>query len=166
MNYFQKYNKYKIKYLNLKSKFGGNPTITLYHGSPNKLTKLIPHIPRGNNLFNTQKGIYLTSNIMDAKLYSILRNEKNRNFAVVNGIAYLLKSSWLDEGKYQFNNKGYVYVVRTSNYEQSPYNPNEYIVKNELEPNETIEISLSDILPNIKYLNDEEYRNLMNRIKI
>ena len=73
-----KYLKYKMKYLQLKNQIGGAYDINgdmysqkdiKYHGSPFKLTEIKIHTPRGDNYFNTQTGIYLTSNKIQAMLY-------------------------------------------------------------------------------------------------
>jgi hypothetical protein len=53
--------------------------ITLYHGSPFYLEELEPKTPRGDNDFNTQKGIYLTDSKISAILYSLARDEERKN---------------------------------------------------------------------------------------
>lgn len=175
--YYDKYVKYKNKYLRLKylNYHGGNKRKTLYHGSPYKLEILEQRTPRGDNKFNTQKGIYFTSDIMEAKLYSMARDpeRKNKGFGIkrIDNVPYLILMSelWKEEPiKYKLNDIGYVYVYKTAEYEQNP-NPGyetEYIVKFDVVPNKIITISYDDIANNIKYYKkDEMYKLFRNPAK-
>jgi hypothetical protein len=173
-NYYDKYKKYKNKYLKLKT--GGNNLnyLTLYHGSPFKLKYLEPKTPRGDNPFNTQTGIYLTSNEMEAKLYSIARDKerKNKGWSIRNNNLYLVEELWNEEiwkitvkdlGKplYELNEIGYLHIINTNNYEQNPNNLSEYIVKEPIciDDNNIIEIRQDDIKDNIIYVSSIKFKN-------
>ena len=78
MNYKQLYMKYKMKYLRIKTNIGGG-LLTLYHGSPHYMDILEVRKPRGDNDFNTQIGVYLTSDKTEAMLYSMARDKERIN---------------------------------------------------------------------------------------
>jgi hypothetical protein len=138
----------------------------LYHGSPYKLIKLDPQTPRGNNNFNTQTGVYLTSNKLEAALYSLARDKerKNKGWAIKNNFLYLVEDFWLEEFRednkpfYQLNSVGYLHTIKTNNYEQNPYNSEEYIVKNPILVYKIKQIYKSTIKNNIIYISLIDFR--------
>lgn len=159
MDYKSKYLKYKIKYLNMK-KGGG---ITLYHGSPFHMEELEVRTPRGDNEFNTQTGVYMTSNMIEAMLYSIARDKEriNKGWGVINGILYLRSDLWTgDEPKFKLNKIGYLHEITTDDAEKNPYNETEYIVKHNIKPDKITEIEFDMIKQYIKYVTKEEFKNL------
>jgi hypothetical protein len=160
--YLDKYLKYKLKYLKLKNfQLGGNKKLVLFHGSPCKLDLLEPRVPRGDNEFNTQKGVYLTDNLMDVMLYSMARDKErvNKGWAIKDGILYLREDKWNKDG-YKLNEIGYVHCFTGYKSEQNPYNKSEYIIKRKIKPFEIKEITFDDIKNNIKYISREEFYNL------
>ncbi len=162
MNYKQLYLKYKMKYLNIKYKIGGG-LLTLYHGSAHKMDTLEVRTPRGDNDFNTQTGVYLTSNKIEAMLYSIARDKEriNKGWGVIDGILYLRKDLWTgDNPKYKLNDIGYLYEIITDDAEQNPYNETEYIVKHNIKVDNITEITIDIIQPYIKYVSKEEFNSL------
>lgn len=170
---YLKYLKYKMKYLQLKNQIGG--TIDLkYHGSPFRLTEIKTHTPRGDNDFNTQTGVYLTSNKMEAMLYSMARDKEkiNKGWSIYKSYLFLVKEhwdekSWKDtpvEKRYKLNNKGYLHSVNCSKYkcEQNPYLKTEYIVKNNIIPDEITTITFDDIKDNIIYISKNDFKTMTN----
>jgi hypothetical protein len=168
-----KYLKYKIKYLQLKNQIGGVIDIK-YHGSPFKLTEIQTHSPRGDNDFNTQTGVYLTSNKIQAMLYSIARDKKriNKGWSIYKSYLFLVKEHWDEkywnntpiEKRYKLNNKGYLYFVNCSKYkcEQNPYLETEYIIKNNIIPDKIITVTINDIKNNIIYITKNDFKTMTN----
>lgn len=158
MDYHNKYIKYKIKYNHLKKQIGG--TILLYHGSPFKMEKIEPRTPRGDNEFNTQTGIYMTDNKMEAMLYALARDKEriNKGWGIKDDKLILRKDLWPD--KYKLNEVGYVHEYKSDEREQNPYNSHEYIIKKEIVPDKIIEVTYEDIKNNIKYVSRAEFYEL------
>jgi len=160
MDYKHKYLKYKIKYLNIKK---GGGLLTLYHGSPFCMEELEVRTPRGDNDFNTQTGVYLTSNMVEAMLYSMARDKEriNKGWGVINGILYLRSDLWIgDKPTFKLNKIGYLHEIITEDAEKNPYNETEYIVKHNIKPNKVTEIDFNMIQQYIKYVTKEEFKNL------
>ena len=173
MFYYKKYKKYKLKYITLK---GGilNKTpikeITLYHGSPFKMDKLIENTPRGHTEFNRQTGVYFTSDLMEAMLYSMARDKERKNggwgITRIKNEPYLtlLKDKWNTENLNKINTEnlnklneiGYVHIYKTTEYEQNPDYKYEYIVKHDVIPDKIIEVRYDDIKDNIIYIDRNE----------
>jgi len=181
MDYKDKYIKYKTKYLKLKNinnMIGGNkisnidilhqPIKTLYHGSPYLLEELIPKKPRGSDDFNSQIGVYLSSNKIESQLYSLARDKEriNKGWGIKNGFLYLRKDRWLkknnnsDKPLYMLNDVGYLYIVNNNNYSQNPHNLNEYISKKSIKIDKIKVIYYDDIKKYIKYVSKEEMNNV------
>jgi hypothetical protein len=164
MNYKQLYMKYKIKYLNLKNKTGGG--LTLYHGSPYHMDILEVRTPRGDNEFNSQTGVYLTSNKIEAMLYSIARDKErnNKGWGIIDGILYLRIDLWTgDEPTFKLNNIGYLHEIITDDAEQNPHNKTEYIVKHEIKVDNITEVKINKIniiKDYIKYVTRDEFKRL------
>jgi hypothetical protein len=139
--------------------------ITLYHGSPNIITELIPKTPRSNINFQKTTAIYLTSDINIAKIYAIARdNERiNKGWAVKDGKLYLRKDLWKNSKKYRLNDKGYVYIFTDiNNAIQNPVETYEYKVLHSLVPSSIIEVSKDDIKDLIVYLSKEDMNKLFS----
>jgi len=151
--------KYKIKYLRLKTNIGGG-LLTLYHGSPHYMDILEVRTPRGDNDFNTQIGVYLTSNKTEAMLYSMTRDKEriNKGWGVINGILYLRSDLWTgDNPKFKLNTIGYLYEVITNDAEKNPYNETEYIVKHDIQVDKVIGINADMIKEYIKYVSRDDF---------
>jgi len=135
----------------------------LYHGSPLHLTLIEPKTPRGNDQFNTQTGVYLTDNIIEATLYSLARDVKrlNKSWAIKykNDTPYLILRNDKWPSKYQLNEIGYLHIIDINDYEQSPYNKHEYIVKHCVKPSEIIKIT-KQLEQYIIYISKDEFENL------
>jgi hypothetical protein len=126
--------------------------------------ELKPNTPRGCDEFNAQYGIYLSSNKIELKLYSLARDKErnNRNCGIKNGFLYLRKERWKhkyhekDKPLYKLNDVGYLYIIHSSNYEQNPNNLNEYVIKGSIKPNKIIKVYYKDVKKYIKYVSKEE----------
>ena len=143
------------------------PTKNLYHGSPYLLKKLIPMLPRGTDDFNSQTAVYLSSNKIEAKLYSLARDKerKNKGWGIKNGYLYLRKERWLekfmepDKPLYRLNDVGYLYIInmnKVPDYEINPNNMNEYIIKRIVKPDSIEKVYYNDVKNRIKYVSKEE----------
>jgi len=143
------------------------PTKKLYHGSPYLLKKLVPMVPRGTDDFNSQTAVYLSSNKIEAKLYSLARDKerKNKSWGIKNGYLYLRKERWLekfmepDKPLYRLNDIGYLYIINLNtvpDYEINPHNMNEYIIKRIVKPDSIEKVYYNDVKNRIKYVSKEE----------
>jgi len=144
-------------------------TKVLYHGSPFLLKELEPRTPRGDNEFNTQTGVYLTDNKMEAMLYSLARDLErvNKGWGIHNGILYLRVDRWTGETpQYKLNDVGYLYTFTFSSdpekneYEQNPYLSSEYIVKHSLpiKKKNVEKVRLTkEVKKHIRYITKEEF---------
>ena len=143
------------------------PTKKLYHGSPYLLKKLEPSLPRGTDDFNSQAGVYLSSNKIEAKLYSLARDKerKNKGWGIKNGYLYLRKERWLekfmepDKPLYQLNGVGYLYIINMDtvpDYEINPNNSSEYIIKRIVKPDSIEKVYYKNVKNRIKYVSKEE----------
>ena len=143
------------------------PIKNLYHGSPYLLKKLIPMLPRGTDDFNSQVAVYLTSNKIEAKLYSIARDKEriNKGWGIKNGYLYLRKERWLekfmepDKPLYRLNDVGYLYIIKMNkvpDYEINPNNMNEYIIKRIVKPDSIEKVYYKNVKNRIKYVSKEE----------
>jgi hypothetical protein len=143
------------------------PTKNLYHGSPYLLKKLIPMLPRGCDDFNSQTAVYLSSNKIEAKLYSLARDKerKNKGWGIKNCYLYLRKERWLEnfmepeKPLYRLNDIGYLYIInmnKVPDYEINPHNMNEYIIKNIVKPDRIEKVYYNDVKNRIKYVSKEE----------
>ncbi len=162
MDYKQLYMKYKMKYIKIKTELGGG-LLTLYHGSAHKMDTLEMRTPRGDNDFNTQTGVYLTSNKTEAMLYSMARDKEriNKGWGVINGILYLRSDLWTgDNPVFKLNTIGYLYEVITNDAEKNPYNETEYIIKHNIKVDNVTEIHIDMIKDYIKYVSREEFKAL------
>ena len=176
MDYKDKYLKYKNKYLELKkNKQIGGSKLILYHGSPCSNIKILSQrIPRGDNKFNTQKGVYLTTNFLEAVLYSLARDIKRENkgwgLKFINNKIYLLlrKDKWFgNKPTYKLNKKGYVYTYEDKNNdaEQNPDKDRktEFIIKKNVSPDKKIIVTIEDVPKNrIKYLDRNDWYEAFN----
>ncbi len=136
---------------------------TLYHGSPFKLNILEPRTPRGDNEFNTQTGVYLSSNRMEAMLYSLARDKErnNKGWGLKGGKLYLVEEHWVGPTKkYSLNDIGYLHIIQTDKAEQNPYNPEEFIVKSSISPVKIEEITYEMVKENVIILPKEEYKKI------
>ena len=143
------------------------PTKNLYHGSPYLLKKLIPMLPRGTDDFNSQTAVYLSSNKIEAKLYSLARDKErqNKGWGIKNGFLYLRKERWLekfmepDKPLYRLNEVGYLYIIKMNkvpDYEINPNNMNEYIIKRIVKPDSIEKVYYKNVKNRIKYVSKEE----------
>jgi len=143
------------------------PTKKLYHGSPYLLKKLVPMVPRGTDDFNSQTAVYLSSNKIEAKLYSLARDKerKNKSWGIKNGYLYLRKERWLekfmepDKPLYRLNDIGYLYIINLNtvpDYEINPHNMNEYIIKRIVKPDSIEKVYYKNVKNRIKYVSKEE----------
>ena len=142
-------------------------TKKLYHGSPYLLKKLVPRLPRGTDDFNSQTAVYLTSNKIEAKLYSLARDKEriNKGWGIKNGYLYLRKERWLekfmepDKPLYRLNDVGYLYIInlnKVPDYEINPNNMNEYIIKRIVKPDSIEKVYYNNVKNRIKYVSKEE----------
>ncbi len=90
----------------------------LYHGSAHLVEELKASTPRGDNQFNSKKGIYTSSNFTEAALYALARNKESTNrswgvkFIDKKPFLILKKEKWSGpDQKYKLNDVGYVYEV-------------------------------------------------------
>ena len=140
----------------------------LYHGTPHLVDELVPKLPRGSDDFNSQEGIYTSSNKAESALYAMARDKEriNKGFGIKNGILYLRKDRWLKEfneaGKplHTLNDRGYLYTINTNNYDQNPNIPTEFIIKHPVKPDTREEITPHDITDHIKYVTKEEMASI------
>src|SRR5690349_587986 len=98
----------------------------LYHGSPIFMNEIHSNTPRGDDIFDSKKGIYMTSNFMEACLYSIARDKEknNRSWGVkyIRNQPFLILKSEKWKGinkKYTLNKIGYVYEYKAIKYAQN-----------------------------------------------
>ncbi len=143
------------------------PIKNIYHGSPYLLKELIPMVPRGTDNFNSQTAVYLSTNKIEAKLYSLARDKEriNKGWGVKNGYLYLRKDRWLEKFMepekplYRLNDVGYLYIINLNNvleYEINPNNNNEYIIKNIVKPDRIEKVYYNNVKNRIKYVSKEE----------
>lgn len=131
--------------------------LTLYHGSPNLLEVIEPRKPRGTDNWNSQAGVYLTDNKVEAQLYALARDpdRKNRGFAILGDVLYLREDLWRGESpKYTLNDVGYLYVIETDEAIKNPRKSSEYLVKSAVIPKsvEPVFASDPDIQGHIRYV--------------
>jgi len=170
--YYKEYKICKKEYLQLKKQIGGN--ITFYHGSPHKLEVIKQRTPRGTDIFDSQKGVYVTDDIMHAKIYAIARDpdRNNRDWAVVpypekDSEFHLLlnKKLWKNTSTNKLNNIGYLHIIEINtsdeDVEQHPDRETEYIIKRDVIPKNIITVTKEDIRDNIIYLSDNEIKEHM-----
>ena len=104
---------------------------TLYHGSPFRLAELEPRVPRGETPFQTQKAVFLTSNKLDAQLYSLARDSerKNKGWGIRDGVLRLRRDLWFGpDAKYHLNPTGYLHVFEgLTKVHQNPDLPAEWV---------------------------------------
>jgi len=170
--YYKEYKICKNKYLKLKKQTGN---ITLYHGSPHRLEEIEQRTPRGNDVFDSQKGVYVTDNIMHAKLYAIARDpdRNNRGWAVVpypeidSEFNLLLNKN---NSTNKLNDIGYLHIIEINksdkDLEQHP-EPNrktEYVIKRNVIPNSIITVTKDDIQDNIIYLSGDEIKEHIKQL--
>jgi len=143
------------------------PTKKLYHGSPYLLKELVPMLPRGTDDFNSQTAVYLSTNKIEAKLYSLARDKerKNKGWGIKKGYLYLRKERWLekfmesDKPLYRLNDIGYLYIIKLNkvpDYEINPNNVNEYIIKRIVKPDSIEKVYYKNVKNRIKYVSKEE----------
>lgn len=167
----------KTKKYNTKNKKQNTKTLKhkyLYHGSPYKLKLLKPHTPHGNNNFNTQTGVYLTSNKIEAQLYSLARDTErnNKSWGIYNGKLFLAKENWDSKHwnntpmnkRFKLNNEGYLYIINKNNYNsyKNPYYRYEYIILNtDVKPYKIVKVKLNKSLEkNIIYVDKIDLKTL------
>jgi len=148
----------------------------LYHGSAYELNILKTHEPRGDNDFQRQKAVFLTSNFIEAALYSIARDKerKNKGWGIKNGILYLrndlfepLNKSLQNSNelifKYKLNEYGYVYIItNTKDAIKNPSLENEYVILHDVIPKYKVKINPQDYEKYIVYLNRNKYNKIFN----
>jgi hypothetical protein len=167
MDFYHKYLKYKAKYLELKGG-DGNKKIKLYHGSPFRLDIIKTRTPRGDNEFNSQTGVYLTDDIMEAMLYSLVRDKEriNKGWGIkrIDNKSFLILRNDLFYSKYKLNNVGYLHEYETNieTVEQNPMNSHEYIIKNDIIPTNILDIYFDKIKDNIKYVTRDEFYKIFS----
>jgi hypothetical protein len=124
---------------------------TLYHGSPFRLAHLSPRIPRGETVFQTQKAVFLSSNKLEAQLYSLARDteRKNKGWGIHDGVLHLRRDLWTGPSpKYQLNPKGYLHVftgLKEDNVRQNPDLLTEWVSLEAVKPTRIEEVCLCDL---------------------
>ena len=141
---------------------------SIYHGSPYKVTTLKPAKPRSmeDDPFTHTEGVFFSDNKKEAMIYAVARDKerKNKGWAVFDGKLYIKDKL---KGKFDFNKKGYLYVVDKDKEKcltDTKY-PHQYIITCPIKPDCCMEVTLDDIISDVVYINEDEKRELEKRMK-